>query len=55
MLIKRDINIETKTVSPPEFTFFTIDCDPQSESDKHEINHLKSAPVSLIYLFSINK
>lgn len=33
----------------PEFTCFTIDCDPQSESDKYDINYLKSAPVNFIY------
>lgn len=45
MMIKRDNN-ETKNESQHEFTFFTIDCDPQTELDKHEINHIKSISVS---------
>ncbi len=51
MMIKID-KIETKTESQPEFTLFTIDSDPQSELDKHEINHLKSAPVNLTFIFN---
>jgi hypothetical protein len=44
-MIKQD-RIESKTESQSEFTFFTIDCDPESDFDKHEINQLKSTPVS---------
>jgi hypothetical protein len=55
MLIKRD-NIESKDESEPEFTFFSIDCDPQSESDTHEITHIKSELVSKLISFqSIHK
>lgn len=42
-MIKRD-DMDSK----PEFTFFSIDCEPESDLDKHDINHLKSAPVSPI-------
>ncbi len=51
MMIKRD-NMESKSESQPEFTFFTIDCDQQSELDKQEINHSKSPPVNLVMIFN---
>ncbi len=44
-MIKRD-RFKSKTEHQPEFTFFTIDCDPQSDLDKHEINQLKSTSVN---------
>jgi hypothetical protein len=44
MMIARD-NIETKDECHPEFTVFTINCDSRLELDKHEMNHIKSAPV----------
>ena len=38
-----------KTESHPEFTFLTIDCDPQYDFDKHESNQLDSTPVNTIF------
>ncbi|CAF1169184.1 unnamed protein product [Rotaria sordida] len=43
-ITKRD-NIESKNESQSEFTFFSIDCDPQSDIDTHDINHIKSEPL----------
>jgi hypothetical protein len=51
MMIKRD-NMGSKTESQPEFNFFTIDCDQQSELDKQEINPLKSPPVNFRLIFN---
>ncbi len=50
-MIKRDRMI-SKTESQPEFTFLTIDCDPQFDFDKHEINQLKSTPVHKTFRFT---
>ncbi len=43
--IKRDCNKDSKDESQPEYTFFSIDCDQQSQPDTHELHHMKVQPV----------
>ncbi|CAF2847545.1 unnamed protein product [Rotaria sp. Silwood2] len=44
--ITKQDNIESKNECQSEFTFFSIDCDPQSDIDAHDMNHIKSEPLA---------